>query len=143
MTESRAGGTGGCLCGAVRYRFEGEPLRVGLCQCERCQRQSGSAFLIGVIFPQQAVTIEGRLATYEATVDGEQRLWRHFCPICGSAVSITLERFPTLRSLMGGTLDDKRHLKPTFSVWCSSGQPWLTLPLEIALYADYPDGTFG
>ncbi len=144
MTESTtSGGTGRCLCGAVRYRYEGAPLSVGLCQCERCQRQSGSAFLIGVIFPKEAVTITGQLATYEAQVDGEHRLWRHFCPNCGSAVSITLDRFPTIRSLMGGTLDDKRHLRPTFSVWCSAGQPWLTLPPEIVLYPDYPDGTFG
>jgi hypothetical protein len=143
MAEIKAGGTGGCLCGAVRYRYTGEPLRVGLCQCERCQRQSGSAFLIGVIFDEQSVTIEGPLATYEAAIDGEHKLRRHFCPKCGSAISITLDRFPTIRSMLGGTLDDKSDLKPTFSVWCSSGQSWLTLPSEIALYPDYPDGTFG
>ena len=144
MTKSTSGGgTGRCLCGAVQYRYEGEPTTVGICQCERCQRQSGSAFLIGVIFPKEAVTIEGQLATYEATVDGVHRLWRHFCPLCGSAVSITLERFPTIRSLMGGTLDDKRQLKPTFSIWCTAGQPWLTLPPEMVLYPEYPDGAFG
>jgi len=144
MTESTtSGGAGGCLCGAVRYRYEGELLRVGLCQCKRCQRQSGSAFLIGVIFPKQAVTIEGQLATYEAKVDGEHRLWRHFCPTCGSAVSITLDKYPEIRSMMGGTLDDKSKIKPSFSVWCSAGQPWLKLPEGIACFADYPEGTFG
>ena len=56
--------TGGCLCGAVRYRCEGEPESVGICQCERCQRQSGSSFLIAVVFHQSAVTIEqGDLST--------------------------------------------------------------------------------
>lgn len=137
------GGTGGCLCGTVRYRYRVEPTTVGLCQCERCQRQSGSAFLIGVIFPKDAVQIEGPLATYEAQVDGEHRLWRHFCPTCGSAVSITLDRYPEIRSMMGGTLDDKSKHTPTFSVWCSAGQPWLTLPKEIVCFADYPNGTFG
>ena len=43
--------------------------------------QSGSAFLIGVVFPKSAVKIEGRLATYETTVSG-QALQRHFCPVC-------------------------------------------------------------
>ena len=53
MTQStNRGGTGRCLCGAVQYRYEGEPITIGLCQCDRCQRQSGSAFLIGVIFPR-------------------------------------------------------------------------------------------
>jgi hypothetical protein len=44
---------------------------------------------------------------------------------------------------MGGTLDDKSIIKPTFSVWCSAGQPWLSLPESITCFADYPDGTFG
>ena len=51
MTKAtNSGGTGHCLCGAVQYRYEGEPVTIGVCQCDRCQRQSGSAFLIGVIF---------------------------------------------------------------------------------------------
>src|SRR5215472_15361102 len=93
MADKSISGTGQCLCGAVRYRYVGEPTAIGLCQCERCQRQSGSAFLIGVVFPKKAVTIEGRLACYEATVSG-QKLQRHFCPIYGSAASITLDRYP-------------------------------------------------
>ena len=49
MTDSTpGGGTGHCLCGAVQYRYEGEPITIGLCQCDRCQTQSGSAFLISV-----------------------------------------------------------------------------------------------
>ena len=143
MSESKTGGTGGCLCGAVRYRYEGEPSAIGLCQCNRCQRQSGSAFLIGVVFPKEAVTIEGALATFEAKVDGENALQRHFCPVCGSAVSITLDRYPEIRSMMGGTLDDKTKIRPTFSVWCVEGQGWLKLPDGITCYADYPEGTFG
>jgi hypothetical protein len=142
MIDESNSGTGKCLCGAVRYRYVGEPTTIGLCQCERCQRQSGSAFLIGVVFPRDAVTIEGQLATYESAVSGE-RLRRHFCPICGSAVSITLDRYPQIRSIMGGTLDDKSKIKPTFSIWCSSGQQWLTLPETITCYREYPEGTFG
>ncbi len=93
---------------------------IGICQCDRCQRQSGSAFLIGVIFPRDAVTIEGKLAIYETRLDGKNRLWRHFCPVCGSAVSITLDRYPEIRSMMDGTLDDKTKINPRFSVWVLS-----------------------
>lgn len=140
--EDTSSGTGQCLCGAVRYRYQGKPASVGLCQCRRCQRQSGSAFLIGVVFPTAAVTIEGELKVYEASVHGEARLWRHFCPTCGSAVMITLDRFPQIRSMMGGTIDDPAIVQPSFSIWCSEGQGWLSLPEAIACFPDYPDGTF-
>lgn len=133
--------TGGCLCGALRYRCDGEPDSVGICQCERCQKQSGSSFLIAVVYDQSAVTFErGELKTFRAHIDGENELSRHFCPQCGSAVMVTLDRYPNIRSMMGGTLDDKSALKPTFSLWCSSGQPWLRLPDEMELFAEYPDG---
>jgi hypothetical protein len=89
------------------------------------------------------VTIEGKLATYENRLDGKNRLWRHFCPTCGSAVSITLDRYPEIRSMMGGTLDDKTKINPRFSVWCSAGQPWIRMPESIACFEDYPEGTFG
>lgn len=133
--------TGGCLCGAVRYRCVGRPDSVGLCQCERCQRQSGSAFLIAMVFAKKNVTIEqGDLQVFKAVADDGSSLARHFCPRCGSSVMVTLDRYPQIRSMMGGTVDDKSHIQPEFSLWCSSGQPWLKLPESIALYLDYPDG---
>ena len=113
---------------------------MGLCQCERCQRQSGSAFLIATVFAADAVQIEGELRTYAAYAADGDGLYRHFCPTCGSAVMITLDRYPGIRSMMGGTLDDKRALAPTFSLWCASAQPWLTLPAGIRLHPEYPDG---
>ena len=33
---------GGCYCGAIRYRIEGEPLHVNYCHCRMCQRLSGA-----------------------------------------------------------------------------------------------------
>ena len=35
---------GGCLCGAVRYRSDAQPLMQVVCHCETCRKNSGSAF---------------------------------------------------------------------------------------------------
>ncbi|MGR9089243.1 MAG: GFA family protein [Gammaproteobacteria bacterium] len=133
--------SGGCLCGAVRYRCRGEPQSMGLCQCERCQRQSGSAFLIAVVYARDDVVFAGApLRVFTSHAEDGATLHRHFCATCGSAVMITLDRYPAIRSIMGGTVDDKSRLKPVFSLWCSSAQPWLTLPDTIEQFPDYPDG---
>jgi len=133
--------TGGCLCGAVRYSCSGEPISQGLCQCERCQKQSGSSFLIAVVYEGAAVEIDlAALKTYTASDTDGAALNRHFCGNCGSATMITLDRYPHIRSMMGGTVDDKSRLNRTFSLWCASGQPWLELPAAIELFPDYPDG---
>ena len=34
--------TGGCLCGAVRYRLASEQFDAGWCHCRTCQLNSGS-----------------------------------------------------------------------------------------------------
>lgn len=134
--------TGGCLCGAIRYECEGDPASVGLCECSRCQVSSGSVGLIGAVWPKESVKIDGALSTYEAYLEPGQGMWRHFCGTCGSSISITLDRFPDIRSMMAGTLDDKRRINPTFVVWHSEGQPWMQLPEKMDVYEDYPDGTF-
>ena len=41
--------TGGCACGAVRYRLRTGPMFVHCCHCRDCQRQTGSAFVINAL----------------------------------------------------------------------------------------------
>ena len=48
--------TGGCLCGAVRYRATVGPIRAVNCHCGMCRRASGAAFLTHVHFPIGAFT---------------------------------------------------------------------------------------
>jgi hypothetical protein len=41
---------GRCQCGAVRYEVLGRPHVIWACHCTICQRQSGSAFGMAVVF---------------------------------------------------------------------------------------------
>jgi hypothetical protein len=54
------GMTGGCLCGRVRW----EPVHSGICHCQHCQRYTGSAFEPFMIFPRNAVRLEGALTPF-------------------------------------------------------------------------------
>ena len=79
---------GGCLCGAVRYRSEAEPLMQVICHCKTCRKNSGSAFSMNVAVPQDSLTLEGgETRRYEdRSGSSGQPFYRQYCAKCGSHV---------------------------------------------------------
>jgi len=133
MSEVREGG---CLCGAIRYRVMGVPMRISVCHCTFCQRRTGSACGIGVFFPEESVelTSDG-LATYEHTSDESNlKIRLHFCQRCGTTVAATLERFPGGRVIFGGTFDDPNWFKIERHIWTRSAQSWMVLPENVQCF---------
>ncbi|HEY3481528.1 MAG TPA: GFA family protein [Streptomyces sp.] len=119
--------TGHCLCGAVGYRFDGEPEAVVLCHCDDCQRHTGSAFSVNVLVARDAVEIGGTPKSYQTkgTENGELRD-RLFCGDCGTPILTILHERPELIIVKGGTLDDRSGLEPAAEVWSRRAQDWLT-----------------
>ena len=78
MTSTR---TATCNCGAIRIETRGQPVRVGLCHCTTCRKESGAAFTTNAIWRADDVTIRGDTASWKDATDA-----RHFCPSCGSAM---------------------------------------------------------
>ena len=105
--------TGGCLCGDVRIRAEGQPRRVGICHCLDCRKHHGALFYAAAIFPEQAVTIEGETRGYNG---------RHFCPRCGSSV---FARAAEEIEVHLGSLDAPDRLMPSYENWASRRESWL------------------
>jgi hypothetical protein len=120
---------GGCVCGAVRYRVEGEPVRNSVCSCTFCQRRTGSAFGFGAYFKDEQIALRGRLNTYEHRSDETGRWLRfEFCPKCGTQVTWTAEAMPGLRAIGVGTLDDPKSVRPMRFGWFRSAHPWVKPP---------------
>jgi len=99
--------TGGCLCGAVRYRTTGRLRPVVACHCSQCRRTSGHyAAMTSVSASELELTREEGLAWYRSSPSAE----RGFCSRCGS----NLFWRPTARdeiSITAGTLDVPTHLE--------------------------------
>lgn len=121
---------GGCLCGAVRYSIDASPLSQFLCNCFDYQKHAGTAFLSGMTFPSDSVTVTGAMSTF--TMPGGQSgvpMHRRFCTRCGSPILV--EKDGTGRKLiMAGTLDEKSQFKPTSSLFCEQAPSWAVMPSD-------------
>ncbi len=100
--------TGGCQCGAVRYRIEGPLGKAGICHCRMCQKAFGSYFapLAGVKLAEFA-WVKGARGVFKASQAAE----RGFCRDCGTPLFF---RYPDRDciSLSLGSLDDLSRIVP-------------------------------
>jgi len=121
---------GGCLCGAVRYRVKGNPLKTGVCHCTFCQRRTGSAFSLVIVFGDGQVKMTGKTLTeYEHRSDESHRWIRlQFCNRCGTTVAGLLEHAPGARVISGGTFDDPSWIEINTHIWTRSAQHWMDFP---------------
>ena len=59
--------TGGCRCGAVRYKIDGDRITARHCWCRDCQYIGAGSGTVNVFFPSEAVKVEGALSSMFAT----------------------------------------------------------------------------
>ncbi len=124
---------GGCLCGAIKYKSEADPLFTVICNCKNCQQQSGSAFSLNVIVPSTSLKILGsKPSVYMDTSDSGQPVERLFCSKCGSNLFAQSTAHSEKIVIKAGTLNDTSWLQPKTSIWCNSAQSWW-LKLETTL----------
>jgi len=130
--------TGSCLCGTIKYSFQGAPVMTGVCHCRDCQKQTGTSFSIiqGVPLPALTVTGTPKVITTRGVSGGAVK--RHFCGDCGSPLYSLVEEVPGLAFLKAGTLDDVSRLAPQAQLWCSTAQPWLTLDPALPRFEQNP-----
>ena len=90
--------SGHCLCGNLNYTSDAEPILVGLCHCQACQRQSGSAYSTNVAVPKDSLDIQGPTLKIFNAVGGSGRPAQLlFCENCGSTIATTAEAIPGRR----------------------------------------------
>jgi hypothetical protein len=120
---------GGCQCGALRYRIEGEPVALAVCHCSECQRGSGSAFGMSLVVPRGAFRmLAGEPKIWTRSSDSGRAVRCAFCAECGVRIYHQPERMPDTLNVKPGTLDDRSWLAPSAHVWLRSKQPWVPIP---------------
>ena len=116
--------TGGCLCGAVRFRSEADPIRTRTCWCRLCQALGGGSATVNVALPTEGFAVEGQTADYVSTADSGAVMHRRFCPKCGTPLFSEAEPRPHLIFVRAGALDDPEIAAPTATIWTASAPRW-------------------
>lgn len=118
---------GRCLCGAVNYSCDAEPLFAAVCHCRDCQRSTGSAFAVVVGVQEAALSLHGDEPGISRTVgeDHGKQVRRLFCRECGSQLFTDSDALPDVLLVKAGTLDDPSWVQPQLEVWGRSAQPWV------------------
>lgn len=119
--------TGGCLCGAVRYRLTRPPDWAHVCHCSRCRRATGTSFAVNLFVPIDALEFtrgEDRVRLFKPPE--AERFTHAFCGTCGGTLPF---RNPARgRAVVPmGSLDGDPGIRPRAHIFVGSKAPWTPL----------------
>ena len=137
---------GGCSCGHIRYKLQGNPFVVHCCHCRWCQCQTGSAFTVNALYKSTNVEllngVPQRISMPSPSGNG-QTIAR--CPKC--EVAVWSNYFmggikEGIRFIRVGTLDCPDLLPPDVHIFTKSKQPWVIIPSDVKaveIFYNYED----
>ena len=119
--DAQTGLTGGCQCGAVRYRLAKPPSRANVCHCRMCQKASGAPFMaFAAVKHSELEWTRGAPKTFASSAVAE----RGFCAECGTQLSYRAFEGEWV-SVTIASLDDPSAVAPTAQFVVEAKYPWL------------------
>jgi hypothetical protein len=114
---------GHCLCGGIRYEYDGEITELAICHCNQCKRAQGTPFVTNapISFARFSVTSGSELIKEFKASENKRRT---FCATCGSPLySQRLDTPETIR-LRVGTISEGAIPKPDYHIHYASKSEW-------------------
>lgn len=125
--------TGGCQCGAVRFRIEGALGSPSICHCRMCQKAFGNFFAPLVSVADRDLTwTRGEPKRFQSS----NHVKRGFCAECGTP--LTYEA-PDGIALAIGAFDEPEELAPTVQWGLEGKLPYLDNLFSLPGYTSEAD----
>ena len=112
---------GRCLCGAVRFSFDGKPNWTGWCHCDSCRRNTSSPATAFIGVPSDRFRHTGDAPRVYESSPGVRR---SFCGKCGSPVSYEADQFPDEVHLYAAAMENPGEWAPRGHVFADEQLVW-------------------
>lgn len=133
--------TGGCACGAVRYKTQHTPIFQNHCQCLTCQKLSGTGHGSYLTFPARAeMEITGKATDWQVAGDSGNMKTHSFCPVCGTPVYLRFAAMPDLIAVHAASLDDPARFAPQVLTYSVRGLAWDKMDETLQAFERMPVG---
>ncbi len=133
MTDQIADQTGGCMCGAVRFRTAGAPTRIINCHCEDCRRHTGAPAATLAVYGAEQVSFSGTDRKAYKSSPGTERA---FCPECGTSITFEtdLRGYGRVCAIHISTFDDADAMVPTHHSYYADRISWFDMVDDLPRY---------
>jgi hypothetical protein len=129
---------GTCLCGALRYGFDGPLSWMTHCHCSMCRKHHGSLFATFAGVPVERfrwVSGEDGVVSYTSSPGTS----RATCGVCGSVAPLALPQFNVVVMPAGNLVGDP-GVRPSLHMFVGSKAPWYTITDDLPRFEAYPPG---
>jgi hypothetical protein len=132
---------GGCYCGGLRFRAEGEPLFKGQCHCRECQYISGGHPNAVMGMPAASFAYTRGAPKLFTRSDLDKPVTREFCAQCGTHILARSPNLPGAVLLKVGTFDDPSvYAGPQMVIFTIDKQSFHHLPQGVPSFERTPGG---
>jgi len=135
-----SGFKGSCLCGAVKYESNSEPMTVAHCHCTDCRKSSGTGHCTHIVIPKVAFAVTGKVEFYDHPADSGNIVSRGFCSTCGSPIFSKNSAMPDMVFPRASSLDDPEVAKPQMVVYASRAASWDMTDPTLPTFSELPEG---
>lgn len=124
---------GSCLCGKVRYEYNGDIKEIAMCHCSQCRQAQGGAFATNSPVDSDKLHFSGKEFIKE--FQSNENKVRAFCLNCGSPLYSALISLPTIKRLRIGTVKTNFICENKYHIFSTSKASWHSIT---DVYPQYP-----
>jgi len=104
--------TGKCHCGDVKVSFAKEALFKFSCHCDTCQKLVSGGRLLGFGVPEDSVSVEGDVSSYNYPGGSGKPITLSFCPKCSTQMFARPEAVEGVMVIRSNALEDPKSFVP-------------------------------